>query len=135
MSEQEQQVSAQDALLKRIEKQEADARHYGFFWQNVNQIISQIHSECKEVQEAWNKNDKESLQDEVGDLMQASVSLAIFCGLDPQETLSKSVDKFQARYEKVQRLAKDDGYDNLQQQPFEVLISYWNKAKAQYNGD
>ncbi|MFA6915006.1 MAG: MazG nucleotide pyrophosphohydrolase domain-containing protein [Parachlamydiales bacterium] len=123
---------SQEDVFKRLEKDENEAKEYGFYWKNINQILSQVQSECREVQEAWNNNDKESLKSEIGDLLLASMSVAIFCGLDLQETLLKSADKFQDRFRTVLKLAKDDGYDNLQDQPFEVLINYWNRAKAQY---
>lgn len=116
-------------LLKQVEEQEAQAREFGFYWENINQLIEQIQSECVEIQEAWKKNNKIHLQEEVGDLIQATVSLAVFCNLDPHETLFKSIQKFQKRYNKVVQLARRDGYDNLQQQPFELLMDYWKQAK------
>lgn len=116
-------------LLKRIEKQELEAKKFGFYWENVHQLIDQVKSECKEIQEALNEDDTAHLQEEIGDLIQAAVSLAVFCGLDPHETLLKSIEKFQKRYDAVVQLAQKDGHDNLHQKPFEVLISYWKRAK------
>lgn len=118
-----------DCLLKRVEEQEMVARKFGFYWEHINQIIEQIQTECVEVQEAWQKNDRSHLQEEVGDLLQAAVSLVVFCDLDPHETLLKSIEKFQKRYDTVVELAHLDGYAHLQQQPFEVLLSYWKRAK------
>lgn len=124
-----QNSSKNDCLLKRVEEQEIAARKFGFYWENINQLIEQIQSECKEVQDAWKKNDRTHLQEELGDLLQAAVSLAVFCDLDPHETLLKGIEKFQKRYNAVVELSQSDGYDNLQQQPFEVLMSYWKRAK------
>jgi uncharacterized protein YabN with tetrapyrrole methylase and pyrophosphatase domain len=115
--------------LKRIEEQEIAARNFGFYWQHINQIIEQIHNECIEIQEAWQKNDLVHLQEEIGDLLQAATSLSIFCNLDPHDTLLKSIRKFQKRYDTVVKLAHEDGHKDLHQQPFEVLMSYWNRAK------
>lgn len=119
----------ENELLKRIEEQEIEAREFGFYWENINQLIEQIQSECLEVQEAWQKNDRSHLQEEIGDLLLAAISLAIFCGLDPQETLLKSSEKFQKRYKTVVKLAQTDGYHNLHQQPSELLMNYWKRAK------
>lgn len=55
--------------------------------------------------------------------------LAVFCKLDPRETLLKSIEKFQQRYDVVVQLAHSEGYDNLHQQPFETLMDYWKRAK------
>ncbi|MBA3721444.1 MAG: hypothetical protein H0W88_03485 [Parachlamydiaceae bacterium] len=57
------------------------------------------------------------------------MSLAIFCDLDPQETLQKSINKFQKRYNTVVKLAQSEGHANLHKQPFDVLMDYWNRAK------
>lgn len=118
-----------DCLLKRIEEQEKIARKFGFYWEHINQLIEQIQAECIEVQEAWQTNDRTHLQEEIGDLLQVAVSLAVFCDLDPHETLLKSIEKFQKRYNTVVELAQRDGHTHLQQQPFEVLLSYWKRAK------
>lgn len=65
----------------------------------------------------------------MGDLIQAAISLAVFCKLDPHETLSKSIEKFQRRYDAVVELAQSEGYETLHNQSFETMMDYWNRAK------
>lgn len=120
---------AHPCLLKQVEKQEMEAQNFGFYWESFSQLIEQIQSECIEIQEAWNKNNASEVQEEIGDLIQAAISLAVFCKLDPRQTLSKSIDKFQRRYDAVVQMAQSDGHTTLHQQPFEVLMHYWNRAK------
>jgi uncharacterized protein YabN with tetrapyrrole methylase and pyrophosphatase domain len=120
-----------DDLFKRVEDQEIAAKEFGFYWEHLNQLIEQIQSECLEIQEAWQKNDRTHLQEEVGDLLQAAVSLAVFCNLDPSETLLKSIEKFEKRYRALVDLALKDGHSHLHHQSFEVLMNYWNRAKIQ----
>ncbi len=125
-------VVQNECLLKRVEDQELAAREFGFYWEHVDQLLNQIRSECDEVREAWENGDRTHLQEEIGDLMQAAISLAIFFDLDPYKTLLKSVSKFQHRYDKVVELAKADGLDNLHAQSFETLLNdYWKRAKTQ----
>lgn len=128
-----QNSSNEACLLKQAEKQGLVAKEFGFYWENFPQLIEQIQSECIEIQEAWDKENREHLQEEVGDLIQAAIELAVFCKLDPRETLSKSIEKFQRRYDVVVQLARSEGYDNLHQQPFEILMDYWNRAKIKTN--
>jgi uncharacterized protein YabN with tetrapyrrole methylase and pyrophosphatase domain len=116
-------------LLKRIEEQELEAKKFGFYWENLPQLIQQIQSECKEIEQAWEHGDTSHLQEEVGDLIQAAVSLAVFCKLDPHETLSKSINKFQKRYDAVVQMARTEGYETLHHQPFDLLMSFWKRAK------
>ena len=92
-------------------------------------MIEQIRSECVEIKEAYEKKDRSHLQEEVGDLLAAAASLAVFCELDPVETLDKSCQKFQKRYDCVVDLAKKDGLATLHNQPWHVLMHYWDQAK------
>lgn len=123
------QDSSNDCLLKQVEKQELEAKKFGFYWENFNQLIEQIQNECVEAKEAWDKGNEVHLQEEVGDLIQAAVSLAVFCKLDPRETLTKSIEKFQRRYDVVVQLAQSEGHENLHEKSFELLMDYWNRAK------
>lgn len=116
--------------LKQAEAQEIAAKKFGFYWKNIHQILEQIQSECSEVQEAYQKGDQIHLQEEIGDLMQAAVCLAVYCQFDPHETLQKSIDKFQKRYDQVVALAKQDGHIHLQEKSTEELMKYWKQSKA-----
>jgi uncharacterized protein YabN with tetrapyrrole methylase and pyrophosphatase domain len=121
--------SLNGCLLKKVEEQELAAKEFGFYWENFHQLIEQIENECREIEEAWERKNIPHVQEEVGDLIQAAISLAVFCKLDPRETLTKSIAKFQKRYDVVVELARGEGHENLHQQSFETLMDYWNRAK------
>lgn len=121
--------SHDNCLLKQVEKLEFEAREFGFYWEHFSQLIEQIQSECTEVQEAWHKGDRVHLKEEVGDLLLAAISLAVYCEFDPHETLLENIHKFQKRYKKVVELAQRDGHTHLRKQPTDVLMKYWNSAK------
>lgn len=118
-------------LLEKIEKQEINAKNFGFYWETIDQLIEQIISECHEIQEAHESKNRSHLQEEIGDLMQAAISLAVFCKFDPYETLSKSIDKFQKRYDALVEITHRDGLVNLHNKDFDVLNHYWKMAKKQ----
>ena len=115
--------------IQRVEHEEKRASQFGFCWQTVDQLIAQIKSECAEIKEAHDNNDRTHLQVEVGDLLHAAIGLAIFCDLDPTETLQKSTDKFKKRMDVIVELVAKDGKKDLQNQPFELLMHYWDEAK------
>lgn len=116
-------------LLKRVEELELDCKNFGFYWETIDQLLDQIQSECLEVKEANDKDDRAHLQEEIGDLIHAAISLAIFCKVDPHETLKNSIDKFKRRYDALVELVKKDGRRDLRDESFEVLNNYWKKAK------
>ena len=116
-------------LLKEVERQEKTAKEFGFYWESIEQLLEQVTSECKEIEEAYRKGDKKHLQEEIGDLMGAAVSIAVFCGFCPSDTLEQSIDKFQKRYDALVDLVKQDGHNNLKNQSFSLLMDYWKRAK------
>ncbi|MBY0282196.1 MAG: hypothetical protein K2W94_08615 [Alphaproteobacteria bacterium] len=73
-----------------VEKQ---ARAFGFKWDNYQRLIEKIHDECQEISEAIERSYMpESLQEELGDLILASLSFCMYCDFDPRETIEKSLN-------------------------------------------
>ncbi len=116
-------------LFQHIIDQETTAKAFGFYWESLEQLLQQIRDEANEIDAAAKTTNKAHLQEEIGDLMNAVVSLCIFCGFNPTETLSANIEKFQRRYDAVVQLVKQDGLTNLQGEPMAILMDYWNKAK------
>lgn len=118
-----------ECLLKKAEELEIESKDFGFRWDHIDQLMDQIQSECAEVKEAYEKGHKVHLQEEVGDLIHAAVSLAVFCDLDPRETFEESIVKYEKRFRKVIELAQKDGHATLKGHSFDRLMDYWKKAK------
>lgn len=116
-------------LFDKIATQEKESIDFGFYWENIEQILQQIKSECHEIAEAWHSGDKTHLKEEVGDVMNATISLAIFCNIDPFEALKENTEKYQNRFDALVQLVKQDNLDNLKNKPMEILLDYWNRAK------
>lgn len=121
-------------LFEKALRLEQEAAEFGFCWENTQQIMAQICSECNEIQEHLlpdqnHVHPSPLLQEEIGDLFHAVVSLCAFCHLDPTEILRLAVDKFESRFQMVQTLARQQGLTSLKGYPFDILMHYWNAAK------
>jgi ATP diphosphatase len=116
-------------IFDQLTASEHDAANFGFKWETAQQIKAQILSEVAEIDVHLQDNDRCKLQEELGDLLHAVFSLAVFCGFDAEETLTKSVDKFERRLRGVKALAIEDGHATLNGKSFEELMQYWDKAK------
>ncbi|MCX7121654.1 MAG: nucleoside triphosphate hydrolase [Gammaproteobacteria bacterium] len=118
-------------ILEKLTQLEIEASNYGFKWENPHQIMDQIKSECVEIDEHLNSpdSDKLKLQEEIGDLLHAVFSLCIFCKFDAEETLKKSVDKFERRLNTVKKIAEEQGIATLNGYAFDELMQFWDKAK------
>jgi diadenosine tetraphosphate (Ap4A) HIT family hydrolase len=121
------------SLLRRLEQLELESKTYGFYWENASQVLQQIISECDEIREHLEPNHSSlpvsTLEEEVGDLLHAAFSLCVFCKLNPEQTLTKAIDKFEKRYRRVQQLAQQQGLSSLQGLSFKALMDLWHQAK------
>jgi len=117
-------------VLKKVLELEKEADEFGFQWNTHDQLFEQIESECKEVKAELDQSaNRQKLQEEIGDLIHATLSLCVFCGFDPKETLELSTRKLEKRLNEVMTKAKEKGFQDLKGQPFDVLMEFWNEAK------
>ncbi|AMV14907.1 MazG nucleotide pyrophosphohydrolase domain-containing protein [Legionella pneumophila serogroup 1] len=117
-------------IFDDVEHLEKEAVLFGFQWETKAQIMAQIRSECLEIEEHLEaKDNREALQDEIGDLLHAVFSLCTYCNFDTELTLRKSLDKFEHSLNAVRAIAKEQGLENLQGKSFDELMRYWEMAK------
>lgn len=114
--------------LMRAQKIQEKARKSGFDWKSVTGAYEALSSEVKELNDAAWKEGKERIKDELGDVLFSAVNIARFYGIDAEEALTQSSDKFLSRYLKVEELAQEKGID-MKQTPLEELDELWNEAK------
>ena len=116
--------------LKKVTTIEKDARSFGFCYPSVDLIIDQIKEECDEVLEAiQQKESQERQQEEIGDLIHATMALCFHQGFDIDETVLMATNKFEARMKKLKSFALEQGLENLQGQDLPSLIALWKQAK------
>lgn len=120
-------------LLDKVVKLENNAADFGFQWETAAQIMEQIHSECAEIQEHLDVgitlNNERDLQEEIGDLLHAVLSLCVFCKFNPRETLESTLLKFERRLTAVKAIALEQGLVTLNGKPFDDLMAIWKEAK------
>jgi len=116
-------------ILDKIALLETEAATFGFKWETPQQIKEQIISEIAEIDVHLQDKHQEKLQEEIGDLLHAVFSLTVFCGFDPQTTLEKSVNKFEARLTILKQLTAEKGLSTLNGKSFDELMQFWNEAK------
>ena len=86
--------------------------------------------EAYEAAEAFDLDDPELMKEELGDVLFAAVKVGRFCGVDPEAALSKTCEKFIARFRKVEETVNARGED-ISALPLDELMALWNNAKEQ----
>lgn len=123
-------VPRQLPALMRSEKVQSRARKAGFDYHDVSEALADLDSEVRELHEAVQRDDSQNVAEELGDLLFSAVNVSRFYGLDPEETLGVSCEKFIRRFALVEQLAKERHID-MKQADMERLNQLWKEAKHQ----
>jgi len=122
--------------LQKLIELEQDARLFGFEWPNQEMILKQVMSECQEILDDINTAaPKHKIQEEIGDLLHAAISLCVFSGFDVEETLAKNNVKFTNRMTMLKKLTHAKALKNLQGQKIDFMMALWKEVKSRLMGD
>lgn len=116
--------------LMRAQKVQKRAGKAGFDWTDISGALEKLPEETAELREALNTKNPDAIAEEMGDLLFACVNVARFAGLEAEETLQRSTDKFIRRFAAVERLADERGMD-MKAATVEELDQLWKEVKAQ----
>lgn len=91
------------SALVRAQTISARAASLGFDWLDVSELWPKLAEEQAELQAAIAEQDRDSCEEELGDLLFALVNLARHLGLDAESALRRATTKFAARFDRMQR--------------------------------
>lgn len=114
--------------LMRSEKVQHRAAKSGFDYLSLEYALGDLDSEIRELKEAIAENNQTHIDEELGDLIFAAVNVSRFTHTDAENALSRSCEKFIARFEQVEKLAVSAGLD-MKQASIEELDKLWKQAK------
>jgi MazG family protein len=104
------------------------ASRIGFDWENAAGVFEKMGEETRELQNALDAGEARRVEEELGDLLFATVNLARFLKVDPEIALKKANAKFTRRFRSMEKLAREGGreFKNLPREEMEAL---WDLAK------
>jgi tetrapyrrole methylase family protein/MazG family protein len=118
--------------LIRSYKLQAKAAEAGFDWEEVSGAFRKLEEELLELKEAAEGKDPGRMVDELGDLIFSAVNVARFLGVNPEEALNSTSEKFVKRFSEVEQGAKALG-KRLEQMSLEEMDVLWEQAKSSGN--
>jgi len=118
--------------LMRAQKIQGKAKKDGFDWPEIDGAYAALSSEIEELKNAVQSGVADDIKDEMGDVLFSAVNVSRFLGIDAEEALTVSNDKFISRYLKVEKLAKQRNID-MKESTLEELDKLWDEAKNQAN--
>lgn len=102
----------------------------GFDWDKPEEILDKIYEELEEVKTALKDPDKKKLEFELGDLLFTIANLVRKLEINPEEALTKALDKFVNRFKKMERLCKERGL-SLESLSLGEMDRLWEEVKNQ----
>lgn len=114
--------------LMRADKVQKKAAKVGFDWDNADGAFDKVAEELSELKTAVQNGDKDNMFEELGDLLFSVVNVSRFIGVDSEEALTVSTDKFIDRFSKVEKMADEKGM-NMKETELEELDKLWDLAK------
>ncbi len=117
------------SMVKAMRLQEK-AKQVGFEWENKEQVWEKVKEEENELFEAIKSNNKEHIEEELGDYFFSIVNFARFLQVDADNALELTNKKFISRFTKMEAEALKEGTD-LNKMTLLEMDAIWNKIKKQ----
>jgi MazG family protein len=114
--------------LLRAQRAGEKAGAVGFDWPDAKGPREKIDEELREFDEAWARGDRVEMQKELGDALQAIVNLARKLGLDAEQSLRDSTDRFARRFRHIELALEAEGRSIADADAAEQ-DRLWNAAK------
>ena len=115
--------------LMRAQKAQAKVARVNFDWSDLRDVIAKVDEELSELKDAIQSEDRQSIEDETGDLLFAVTNLARKLQLDAETTLQAATDKFVARFNRLEDELRARG-KQLGDVDLAELDAIWNEIKS-----
>lgn len=117
------------ALIKSYRIQDK-ARNVGFDWEEKEQVWDKVKEELAELEFEIKANDTEKMEEEFGDFLFSIINASRLYGIDPENALEKTNQKFIRRFNYVEKASKQLG-KSLKTMNLDEMDAIWNEAKKQ----
>lgn len=114
--------------LLRASKLQKKAAKVGFDWPTQSGVLAKIREEVMELEAAVDAQDLDAVDEELGDLLFSVVNLARFRKRDPEVILAAANEKFERRFNEMERRLKASG-NSLEEATAGQMDDAWEAAK------
>ena len=114
--------------LYRAFRLQQKASKVGFDWADKRDVWSKVIEEINELHEAEVNENKEHMEKEMGDLFFSLVNYSRFIGINPEDAMRRTNEKFIHRFQYVEKRMKEEGKD-ITKATLEEMDKYWDESK------
>ena len=114
--------------LLRAQRTQEKAAKVGFEWSDQDEVNGKLKEEVEEFLDVLRSEDRARQEEELGDILFSIVNVARFLGLQPEEALKKTVEKFTTRFGYIEKELRKCGKDP-QGASIEEMDALWEESK------
>jgi tetrapyrrole methylase family protein/MazG family protein len=115
------------ALIKAHRIQDKASR-LGFDWEHLDAAYDTFTAELEAFAAGYAARDKRRIQAGLGDILFSLVNLARFLGIDPEDSLRRTIARFDRRFRLIERRLKRQGR-SFKDVGLEEMERLWSQAK------
>jgi len=121
--------SSLPAMVKATRIQDK-VKGIGFEWENADQVWAKVEEEIGEFQAELIAGDKVKMEDEFGDVLFSLINYARWVGINPEDALAKTNQKFIRRFQWMEVETKKAGKE-LSDMSLTEMDVYWEASKKE----
>ncbi len=121
-------VPKQLPSLARAFRLQEKASKIGFDWDKKEDVWKKVIEEIEEMHEMEKSGNKDELEKEMGDLFFALTNYARFLGINPENALRRTNEKFIARFNYVENKIKESG-KSITESTLNEMDKFWEESK------
>lgn len=95
--------------LHRAFRIQEKASKVGFDWEKKENVWEKVKEEIKEFEEVSNSGNQEKIEEELGDLLFSIVNYTRFIGINPENALRVTNEKFIKRFNYIEQKLNEEG--------------------------
>lgn len=117
--------------LVKAQRIQEKAAAIGFDWDDRAAVLLKVKEEIAELEHEIQTGDTSRAEKEFGDVLFSLVNYARFLGINPDNALSQTNQKFIHRFEMMETLAQEQGKE-LSQMSLPEMDDLWNQTKTRF---
>lgn len=114
--------------LQRAHRIQQRAARVGFDWDHPDAAWNKVREELEELRLSLARRSRKEREEEFGDLLFALVNYARFVGVNPENALRRTNEKFTSRFRFIERALRRRG-KRPDDSTLEEMDALWNQAK------
>ena len=114
--------------LQRAHRLQEKAAKVGFDWKKKEDVWKKVIEEIEEMHASERKESHKELESETGDVFFALVNYARFLGINPENALRRTNEKFIRRFNYVEKKINGSGR-KINESNLEEMDRYWEESK------